>query len=173
MPASPSLLYVCVLSWGPIGWYTTHCTQPTCLTVGVLTQRLTRVITHVSITRRCLLSRIVPAEIFPLGVRGKAVSVSTTVNWLGSFAIGEIVPSMLSAMGVGGTFYVISACLCICVLFVLLIARETKGVTLERMETVFNVNTKDEMELYMKENWRRGLVMLNVRDEQPQSSGGR
>ena len=113
-----------------------------------------------------------PAEIFPLGVRGKAVSVTTTVNWLGSFAVGEVVPSMLSAIGVGGTFYVISLCLCSCVLFVLLVGRETKGVTLERMEAVFDVNTRAEMEAYCRENWRRGLVLLKLRDEKPQTESG-
>ena len=120
----------------------------------------------------CCACRIVPAEIFPLGVRGKAVSVTTTVNWLGSFAVGEVVPSMLSAIGVGGTFYVISLCLCSCVLFVLLVGRETKGVTLERMEAVFDVNTRREMEAYCRENWRRGLVLLKLRDDKPQAEGG-
>ena len=119
----------------------------------------------------CLdLSRIVPAELFPLGVRGKAVSVTTTVNWIGSFAVGEVVPTMLSGLGVGGTFYVIAACLCVSLLFVLLVGRETKGVSLERMDAVFDINTQDEMEQYMKENWRSGLVTLRLRDSQSQSS---
>ena len=103
------------------------------------------------------------------------MSVTTTVNWLGSFAVGEVVPTMLSKTGVGGTFYAISACLCVSLLFVLFIGRETKGVTLERMDAVFDVNTKEEMEAYMGENYRRGLVMLKIRDAQPQqqSDGGR
>ena len=78
---------------------------------------------------------------------------------------------MLSATGVGGTFYVISVCLCVCLLFVLLIGRETKGVTLERMDAVFDVNTRQQMDTYMRENWRRGLVMLKIRDPPRQAAG--
>ena len=182
-----TVLFVCThvicfaYSWGPIGWYTTQrmhptsaCTYRTCLA----SRACPRVHSHRRALLVCLCCclchrRIVPAEIFPLGVRGKAVSLTTTVNWLGSFAVGEIVPSMLSATGVGGTFYVISACLCVCLLFVLLIGRETKGVTLERMEAVFDVNDRQQMERYMKENWARGLTVLKIRDEQPSSGGGR
>ena len=71
---------------------------------------------------------------------------------------------MLSAWGVGGTFYTIGASLAVVLLFTLLIARETKGVSLERMERVFRVQTKDEWVLYMRQNWHHGLVVLKVRD---------
>ena len=150
------------------------CTQPCSHALPVSTLQST----HYRLSRSwmataamlCVSLRIVPAEIFPLGVRGKAVSITTTVNWLGSFAVGELVPSMLSAIGVGGTFYVTSASLCVCLLFVLLIGRETKGVTLERMEAVFDVHTREQMERYMADNWKRGLVLLKIRDAEPQSA---
>jgi SP family galactose:H+ symporter-like MFS transporter len=106
----------------------------------------------------------IPAEIMPLALRGRAVSVTTTVNWLGSFAVGEAVPSMLSAMGVGGTFYVIGCGLAVGLLFVLLIGRETKGVSLEQMEHLLRVEGKEAWLRYCRENWNRGLVLLKVRD---------
>ena len=71
---------------------------------------------------------------------------------------------MLSAWGVGGTFYTIGASLAVVLLFTLLIARETKGVSLERMEAVFRVQTKDEWLRYVRENWHAGLIILKVRD---------
>ena len=108
---------------------------------------------------------VIPAELFPLGARGKAVSLTTTVNWVGNFAIAEAVPSMLTAMGVGGTFYCIGASLAVALLFTLLIARETKAVSLERMEALFSkVQTKEQWLAYMRDNWRTGLVHLKVRD---------
>jgi len=71
-------------------------------------------------------------------------------------------------MGVGGTFYIISASLTVALLFTLLIGRETKGVSLEKMERVFDVETKDEWLAYVKENWHTGLVTLRIRDKEPQ-----
>jgi hypothetical protein len=107
---------------------------------------------------------VVPSEIFPLGVRGKAVSLTTTVNWLGNFCVGEIVPPLLSRWGVGGTFYTIAASLTCALVFTLLIGRETKGVTLERMEHVFRVQGTEQWRTYMKQNWHNGLVTLRIRD---------
>ena len=107
---------------------------------------------------------VIPSEIMPLALRGRAVSVTTTVNWLGSFAVGEMVPSMLSAWGVGGTFYVIAVGLAVGLLFVLLIGRETKGVSLEQMERLLRVEGKDAWTQYCRENWNRGLVLLRIRN---------
>ena len=36
---------------------------------------------------------IVPSEIFPLSVRGKGVSLTTTVNWLGNFTVSQMLGS--------------------------------------------------------------------------------
>ena len=83
---------------------------------------------------------------------------------VGNFAVGEAVPNMLAALGVGGTFYAIGASLAVVLLFTLLIARETKGVSLERMESVFRVQGNDEWRKYMQQNWHTGLVILRLKD---------
>ncbi|KAM5544035.1 hypothetical protein V8D89_002221 [Ganoderma adspersum] len=77
-----------------------------------------------------------PAEIFPMRVRAKAVSVSTASNWLFNFALAYAVPPGLSNIAwktyfIFGTFN-FAACIHIFFMF-----PETAGRTLEEIEDVF------------------------------------
>lgn len=68
---------------------------------------------------------------FPNLLKGIAVSVTTTANWMGNFIIALITPLLLnSLLHTYGTFYVLSACLLLAILFVLLTLPETKVRTL-------------------------------------------
>jgi len=82
----------------------------------------------------------IPAEVFPLRVRGKGVGVATFFNWFGNFAVTMGAPYALnSAMGNDG-FNMFFACMMIfiaspCLIFLL---PETKNVPLEEMEAKFD-----------------------------------
>lgn len=104
---------------------------------------------------------IIPAEIFPLTVRGKGVSLTTTVNWLGNFGISMAVPHLLSKAGVGPTFLLFFAFECMIVLFVLTLVPETKRVSLEQMERIFAVETVGQLRQYVFNNFKHGLSLLS------------
>ena len=77
-----------------------------------------------------------PAEIFPMRVRAKAVSVSTAANWLFNFALAWAVPPGLSTIAyktyfIFGTFN-FAACIHIFFCF-----PETAQRTLEEVEEIF------------------------------------
>lgn len=79
---------------------------------------------------------IYPAEIFPLNVRAKAVSISTMTNWaMGAVMIG--VPKLFPYLQINGVFFLFGA-LCACAGgFVYFMCPETKGVLLEDIEQLF------------------------------------
>lgn len=70
---------------------------------------------------------VVTSEIFPLNVRGIAVSITTAANWIGNFIIAMLTPILIaSSFGIYGTFYLLCGALLLAVLFVLLTLPETK-----------------------------------------------
>ncbi|KAI8639015.1 general substrate transporter [Parasitella parasitica] len=79
---------------------------------------------------------VIPAEIFPLRSRAKAMSVTTSANWMCNFIIGLIVPTMLEKITYGT--YIFFACfLVLSFFFVWIFVPETKGRSLEDMDQVF------------------------------------
>ncbi|KAG9414972.1 hypothetical protein AC1031_008387 [Aphanomyces cochlioides] len=84
---------------------------------------------------------IYPAEIFPLKVRAKAVSLSTMTNWaMGALMIG--IPKLFPYLHVNGVFFLF-AVLCACAgIFVYYFCPEMKNVLLENIEMLFNKNAR-------------------------------
>lgn len=101
---------------------------------------------------------VVTSEIFPLHVRGVAVSITTAANWVGNFVIAMLTPILIaSPLGIYGTFYILCGFLFFAILFVLMTLPETKvsllllftctntsvlmlhhqGESLERIDTLF------------------------------------
>ncbi|KAJ7227225.1 hypothetical protein GGX14DRAFT_628926 [Mycena pura] len=103
---------------------------------------------------------IIIAEIWPLSVRGKGVSIAASSNWMNNFIVGEVTPTMLQHLGFG-TFVFFGAFSLLGGLFIMFFVPETKGVTLEEMEEVFGSTTGIAMEeqAHMDEIHRRlGLI---------------
>ncbi|KAL1936245.1 hypothetical protein VTP01DRAFT_379 [Rhizomucor pusillus] len=76
------------------------------------------------------------SEIFPLRVRAKAMSISTSANWMCNFIIAQITPPMLGNITYGT--YIFFACFCfISFFFVWFLVPETKGRSLEEMDEIF------------------------------------
>ncbi|KAF7374858.1 MFS glucose transporter mfs1 [Mycena sanguinolenta] len=83
---------------------------------------------------------IIIAEIWPLSVRGKGVSIAASSNWMNNFIVGQVTPTMLTKLGFG-TFVFFGAFSFLGGLFILFFVPETKGVSLEEMEEVFGSTT--------------------------------
>ncbi|KAI3615132.1 sugar transporter [Moniliophthora roreri] len=83
---------------------------------------------------------IIIAEIFPLSVRGKGISIAASSNWMNNFIVGQVTPAMIKNITFG-TFIFFGAFSLMGGLFILFFVPETKGVTLEEMEEVFGQST--------------------------------
>lgn len=78
-----------------------------------------------------------PAEIYPLRIRSKAVSLSTASNWAFNFALAYAVPPLLQSIQYK-TYYIFAAFCVGMTIHVFFMFPETKGRTLEEMEELFN-----------------------------------
>ncbi|KLO06147.1 general substrate transporter [Schizopora paradoxa] len=77
-----------------------------------------------------------PAEIFPMKVRAKAISLSTAANWLFNFALAWAVPPGLSNIAYK-TYFVFASFNFAAFIHIFFCFPETKGRTLEEIEEVF------------------------------------
>ncbi|WP_369680948.1 sugar porter family MFS transporter [Acidithiobacillus thiooxidans] len=74
------------------------------------------------------------SEIFPLAIRGRAMSIATVANWVSNMVISGIFLDLLLIIGRGPTFMFYAAMTVLAILFTLWIVPETKGKTLEQIE---------------------------------------
>lgn len=87
----------------------------------------------------CLVVWVLFSEMFPIRIRGLAMSFSGMFIWLGAFLIGQLTPFMLENLGSSGTFLSF-AVVCIPYLFIMRFCiPETTGRTLEEIEKELNI----------------------------------
>jgi MFS transporter, SP family, arabinose:H+ symporter len=79
------------------------------------------------------------AEIFPNHLRGLGISCAGTLNAFTSFVVATSFPSELDYLGSAVTYGLYGLAMILCVLFVLRYVPETKGKTLEELETLLLV----------------------------------
>jgi SP family galactose:H+ symporter-like MFS transporter len=77
------------------------------------------------------------AEIFPLSVRGKAMSIAVASNWLFNFLIAQTFLSLVKFMGSAGVFLLFAIFSILALIFVRRFVPETKGKSLEEIELQF------------------------------------
>lgn len=82
---------------------------------------------------------IIINEIFPTAVRVKAVSICTLALWIAVWIVGQFFPWLLEKAGAAVTFWIFAAFSIINFFFCLKVVKETKGKSLEEMESVFVV----------------------------------
>ncbi|CAF3806858.1 unnamed protein product [Rotaria socialis] len=80
---------------------------------------------------------IYAAEIFPLNVRARAISITTGSNWLMGTLMSYIL-ELISPLGIHGVFYLFSGLSLLAVVFVYLFCPETRGILLEDIEDEFD-----------------------------------
>ncbi|KAG7450803.1 general substrate transporter [Guyanagaster necrorhizus] len=117
---------------------------------------------------------IIVAEIFPLSVRGKGLSIAASSNWMNNFIVGQVTPSMLTHIGYGtfvffGIFSFLGGC------FILFLVPETKGVSLEEMEELFGNTTNLAVEdlRRLEDIHRRLSLSIEPVDEKHDEEGGK
>lgn len=81
-------------------------------------------------------SWIYPPELFPLRVRGKAVALTTSCNWIFNFALSYFVPPAF--VNIKWKVYLIFAIFCLVMgIHAFFLFPETSGKTLEEVEGMF------------------------------------
>jgi sugar porter (SP) family MFS transporter len=74
-------------------------------------------------------------EVLPLNVRGTAMGVAVCLQWLANFAVAQTFPLFLSSFGTAASFLIYAGLGVLAGLFVLRFVTETKGRSLEEIET--------------------------------------
>ncbi|HEU5071493.1 MAG TPA: sugar porter family MFS transporter [Verrucomicrobiae bacterium] len=80
---------------------------------------------------------IVCSEIFPAKLRGRAMSVATFCIWTGCLLVAQTFPALLGTIGPRNTFWTYALCSAVTLVLVWWWLPETKGRTLEEIETHF------------------------------------
>ncbi|TYZ68231.1 hypothetical protein PybrP1_005509 [[Pythium] brassicae (nom. inval.)] len=84
---------------------------------------------------------IYPAEIFPLNVRAKAVSLSTMANWIMGTCMTWVV-KIFPSLNINGVFFLFCGTCVVSGVFVYFLCPETKGILLEDIEALFDRSYK-------------------------------
>lgn len=83
------------------------------------------------------ISWLLISEIFPLKVRGKAVSIAVVTNFFFNAVMAFLFPVELETIGSAGTFFLYGAILLAGIFYIHRYVPETKGFTLEQIEEYF------------------------------------
>ncbi len=78
------------------------------------------------------------AEIYPLKIRGAAMSVATIANWFANFIVTISFLTLLSALGDSGTFFLFAALTVVAIVYFIRRVPETKNRSLEQIERDLN-----------------------------------
>lgn len=80
---------------------------------------------------------VVIAEIYPLAIRGKAMSLAIFANWLVNYLVSLSFLDLVAKMGTAAVFFIFAILSLICFFFVFKLLPETKGRELEEIKKLF------------------------------------
>ncbi|XP_029943664.1 LOW QUALITY PROTEIN: solute carrier family 2, facilitated glucose transporter member 8-like [Salarias fasciatus] len=80
---------------------------------------------------------LVMSEIFPVKVRGFASAVCVLTNWSMAFVVTKTFQDLMNVLTSAGTFWLFACCCIANVVFTMAFVPETKGKTLEQIESSF------------------------------------
>lgn len=80
---------------------------------------------------------VVNSEIYPEAYRGVCGGISAMVNWISNLIVAQVFLSVVSVVGTAGTFLIIAGITVVAFLFVLRFVPETKGLTFEQVERLW------------------------------------
>jgi len=103
---------------------------------------------------------LIQAEYFKTAIRGRMAALIALIDWIANFAITEVFPVMLSTVGLAGSMFIFAALDAIALAVVYFLLPETKGLTLEQVDKMFQDVPLTEM--------RKGKDL--VEREQPEES---
>ena len=77
---------------------------------------------------------LIISEVYPLGIRGRAMGIATFSNWVCNFFVSLSFLTLIQTLGTSGTFW-LYAMICVFGLwFVIKLVPETKGKTFEEIQ---------------------------------------
>jgi sugar porter (SP) family MFS transporter len=85
----------------------------------------------------CAVIFVLLSEMYPVKVRGAAMSIAGLSLWIGTYLIGQLTPLMLSALTPAGTFWLFAV---MCIPYMLIVWKllpETTGKSLEEIEEMW------------------------------------
>ena len=88
---------------------------------------------------------LVMSELFPMRSRGPAVCMTAMANWLFIFIVTKLYDPMQSSISIQGTFWFYGGCMFLAFVFVYKLVPETKGKTLEEIESLFKPHKNSYM----------------------------
>ncbi|KAG1399844.1 hypothetical protein G6F60_007443 [Rhizopus arrhizus] len=95
---------------------------------------------------------VYPAEIYPMRVRARAVSLSTAFNWLFNWVLSFIVPLLMERIRYG-LYFLFAAFNTLMCIHIFISYPETKGYTLEEMDVVFQHNPRKRVPREVLDQW--------------------
>lgn len=78
---------------------------------------------------------IIVSEVFPLKIRGLAMSLCTVANFAFNFFVVGSFPVLINRIGGAYTFWIFAFVSLLCIIFVYFFVPETKGISLEQIES--------------------------------------
>lgn len=85
---------------------------------------------------------VIMSEIFPNRIRGKATAIASMALWVADYIVSQSFPPMLDSIGPGITFWIFGGMSLIAFLFTWRVIPETKGKTLEEIESLWSAPKK-------------------------------
>ncbi len=76
---------------------------------------------------------VVTAELYPLAIRGRAISLAIGSNWVFNYLLSFSFPLLLASVGIGSVFALFTLFTCIALLFIYFFIPETKGKSLSQI----------------------------------------
>jgi len=107
---------------------------------------------------------VITGEIFPLNIRAKAMSLSVASNWLWNFGIGYATPYLVNKQaGSAGlevkVFFIWGSTCAGCFLFTYFCIPETKGLSLEQIDLLYQNTTPMRSVAYRKQLKQDGVEL--------------
>ncbi|CDR99984.1 hypothetical protein, partial [Sporisorium scitamineum] len=99
---------------------------------------------------------VVIAEIFPLGLRAKGVSIGAASNWLNNFAVAMSTPDFITTAPYGVFIFLGLICF-VSIAYVFFFVPETKQKSLDELDAVFGDNSG-------RSQWEAGMMLQAQRD---------
>ncbi|XP_077366386.1 solute carrier family 2, facilitated glucose transporter member 12 [Festucalex cinctus] len=100
---------------------------------------------------------VVLSEIFPMGVRGRAVSVVSAVNWATNLLVSMTFLTMTEKIGVPNMMFLYAAMSFVLLVFIILYVPDTRGRTLEEISKELAKKKHFEFSLCTKNPQRSGM----------------
>ncbi|KAF6716118.1 Solute carrier family 2, facilitated glucose transporter member 12 [Oryzias melastigma] len=101
---------------------------------------------------------VVLSEIFPMGVRGRAVSVVSAVNWATNLLISMTFLTITEKIGVPSVMFLYAGMSFVLLVFVILCVPETKGRTLEEISKELAKKKKFQLSLFRQAPPQESLI---------------